>query len=258
MTYRIIKQIIYGIFYLLLLVGILFAVYLYLIQPEPTCFDRSQNQGEEGVDCGGPCESCAIRELDPIRVLPGVLLSVPGGGSSFIVQFRNSNATHAAKEFLYTINFYGSQDELISTIEEQSFIYAGEVKFITHPNLKINPDRIKRSEVLISNIDWVLRDEFPKPGIQARQTKLEVSTAKSDRDEVIITGVLSNNNSFILQQASIHARVSDRIGGLVAASKTLLEDIPAFSEKEFSIIMPISPGLADNELQFDLYLEPLQ
>ena len=25
---------------------------------EPTCFDRIQNQGEEGIDCGGPCEPC--------------------------------------------------------------------------------------------------------------------------------------------------------------------------------------------------------
>ena len=26
--------------------------------PEPTCFDGKQNQGEEGIDCGGPCYRC--------------------------------------------------------------------------------------------------------------------------------------------------------------------------------------------------------
>ena len=25
-----------------------------------TCFDRIQNQGEQGVDCGGPCKACEI------------------------------------------------------------------------------------------------------------------------------------------------------------------------------------------------------
>ncbi|MEM9051708.1 MAG: Ig domain-containing protein [Bacteroidota bacterium] len=25
---------------------------------EPTCFDEVKNQGEEGIDCGGPCEEC--------------------------------------------------------------------------------------------------------------------------------------------------------------------------------------------------------
>ncbi|MFH1332316.1 MAG: MopE-related protein [archaeon] len=26
--------------------------------PTPTCFDKTKNQGEEGVDCGGPCPAC--------------------------------------------------------------------------------------------------------------------------------------------------------------------------------------------------------
>ena len=28
-------------------------------EPAPTCFDGIQNQGETGVDCGGPCSSCS-------------------------------------------------------------------------------------------------------------------------------------------------------------------------------------------------------
>ncbi|RLI90517.1 MAG: hypothetical protein DRO95_06075, partial [Candidatus Altiarchaeales archaeon] len=28
--------------------------------PCPSCFDGIQNQGEEGVDCGGPCEPCGV------------------------------------------------------------------------------------------------------------------------------------------------------------------------------------------------------
>ena len=33
---------------------------------EATCFDGIQNQGEEGVDCGGPCPACGkyILHLD--------------------------------------------------------------------------------------------------------------------------------------------------------------------------------------------------
>ena len=29
-----------------------------VVDPEPTCDDNIQNQGEEGVDCGGPCAAC--------------------------------------------------------------------------------------------------------------------------------------------------------------------------------------------------------
>ncbi|MBD3310189.1 tandem-95 repeat protein [Candidatus Woesearchaeota archaeon] len=30
----------------------------------PTCYDRIRNQGEEGVDCGGPCEPCEVCSSD--------------------------------------------------------------------------------------------------------------------------------------------------------------------------------------------------
>ena len=33
----------------------------YVAPPKPTatCYDGIQNQGEEGIDCGGPCAPCA-------------------------------------------------------------------------------------------------------------------------------------------------------------------------------------------------------
>ena len=31
-------------------------------EPEPTCFDGIKNDGEEGVDCGGPCKPCPVVE----------------------------------------------------------------------------------------------------------------------------------------------------------------------------------------------------
>lgn len=34
----------------------------YVVSEKPqTCFDGIQNQGEEGIDCGGPCKQCKIR-----------------------------------------------------------------------------------------------------------------------------------------------------------------------------------------------------
>lgn len=29
-------------------------------QPEATCYDKIKNQGERGVDCGGPCDTCPV------------------------------------------------------------------------------------------------------------------------------------------------------------------------------------------------------
>lgn len=41
-------------------------------QAEPTCFDNIQNQGEEDIDCGGPCQACkkcpSCDDNDPITI----------------------------------------------------------------------------------------------------------------------------------------------------------------------------------------------
>ncbi|OYT41540.1 MAG: hypothetical protein B6U86_02040, partial [Candidatus Altiarchaeales archaeon ex4484_43] len=46
----------------------------------PTCSDGIQNQGEEGIDCGGPCPPCKIEQPDIV----GNVLKYTGRGSLLI------------------------------------------------------------------------------------------------------------------------------------------------------------------------------
>ncbi|MBI5072257.1 hypothetical protein HZA99_00405 [Candidatus Woesearchaeota archaeon] len=32
-------------------------------QPEATCYDKIKNQGERGIDCGGPCDACPVAPI---------------------------------------------------------------------------------------------------------------------------------------------------------------------------------------------------
>lgn len=49
---------------------------------EPTCFDEVRNQGEVGIDCGGPCEECKPRCDD--RVLNGTEQFIDCGGEDCV------------------------------------------------------------------------------------------------------------------------------------------------------------------------------
>ncbi len=49
-------------------------------EPSATCFDASQNQGEEGIDCGGPCPPCEQSSCDD-RKKNGEETGVDCGGS---------------------------------------------------------------------------------------------------------------------------------------------------------------------------------
>ena len=62
------KQILYLISYLTVIFLIFLSIYLIWFKPTPACNDNSQNQGETGVDCGGPCEPCEIKTLSLVEV----------------------------------------------------------------------------------------------------------------------------------------------------------------------------------------------
>ena len=58
MSYKSRKQFFYGIIYLVIFGLIGAGIYFALTSKEATCFDGIQNQNEEGVDCGGSCNTC--------------------------------------------------------------------------------------------------------------------------------------------------------------------------------------------------------
>jgi PGF-pre-PGF domain-containing protein len=43
-----------------------------VVEVKPSCSDSLQNQGETGVDCGGPCSACKVTETPPPVVTPPV------------------------------------------------------------------------------------------------------------------------------------------------------------------------------------------
>ena len=61
---RLLKQFLYGFFYLAILVSLIWLVYSFEFKPAPNCFDGKKNQEETGIDCGGSCISCEVKALN--------------------------------------------------------------------------------------------------------------------------------------------------------------------------------------------------
>ncbi|MDP2629201.1 MAG: FxLYD domain-containing protein [Candidatus Harrisonbacteria bacterium] len=250
MPFRTIKQIIYALFYLLIIAALGYGLYAIAIQPSASCSDGKKNQGEEKIDCGGPCQSCALKEAEPLRALPAVVIATPdGSGSTLISQFRNPNSAFGARSFDYSISLFGSQGELVEQIQDSSFIYGAEVKFVIRPNIAVLAERVQSSEISIANVEWVSREDFPQPRTELRSVSLEISEEKLNRVEAIVHGTIRNDNAYSLSRVIVNARLTDRIGALAGASRTVVENVEPFSEAEFTIIIPITEedieGLSD-------------
>lgn len=224
MNSRLAKQIFYAAGYLSALFLMIFIVYLIWFKPGPTCFDNRQNQDEIGVDCGGSCQACEIKTL----ILPEVswLKYFPADNQTVIAaEIKNSNLNYAADSFSYTVDIYDNSGAKIKSLMKNSFIYAGEIKYLVEP-IEIDSKKIKEILISFSNINWKLNEEFKKPLVQLRELKTE-STA--------VSGFLTNNNAFRLSKIRIFGFLYNQYGILISASKTELEDISAFEEKFFKI-----------------------
>lgn len=244
---RTIKQLTYGFFYLAILAGIAYGGYLVFRETAPSCFDNRRNQGEEEVDCGGPCESCAIRKLLPLQTK--VEYFPVGDNTTVILTLSNPNLEYGADSFSYTLNFLGSNGQPLFSLIKESFIYPAEAqKVIIEPNLKFNSRLVAgQPELVISNPVWKSVREFSEPQLQTRQVKTEVQGS-----QVTVSGILVNRESASFARATVGALVlqqlSDETNRLVGASKTILQNLQPFEERAFKIIIPLSSTFKLSEI----------
>ena len=87
--------------YLILLALVSLLIYN-ILKPDPTCFDGKQNQREEGVDCGGPCQPCEEEiNAQDLKVMEKAF--VYGGPKKYDVMAKisNPNDQYGSPKFSY-------------------------------------------------------------------------------------------------------------------------------------------------------------
>ncbi len=236
---RVIKQIIYGAGYLALLALIVFVVYYIWFKPAPTCFDNIQNGNEIGIDCGGACPSCEIKSL--VSLDDSWIKYFPAETQTAIVaKINNANLRWGADSFNYALDIYGSDGNKIKTISGNSFIYSGEIKYL-FTLAEIDAKNISDIKISFSDVRWKQDTDFPRPAIQTRGIETAIDQSAN---AVIVSGFVANNNAFNLSKLRIIGILSDSKGVPLSASKTELENAPAFTETQFKINFPKNVSLA--------------
>lgn len=245
---KVTKQIIYGFFYLTVLLTVGWGIYASGFFSASTCFDGRLNQGEEEIDCGGPCIACAIKRLQLIRAETQIFNI--DGNTNAVVIFSNPNIGYGARSFSYILNFYNLSQEKIFSLTKETFIYPAEAqKIVIEPNLKVNFSVIAgRPEVLIENLQWAPVKEFNQPRTQLRQVKTELIGNQAN-----ISGLLANREPFALSRAVVNAIVVYKTSRMpIGASKTILQNLQPFEERAFKIIAPLNA--APKIIEFDVVL----
>lgn len=245
------KQILYGFFYLILWVFFFWLVYLAFFRSPASCFDNVQNQGEEGVDCGGPCtKACFLPTSKSIQEVGGVKILYPGQKKiSLLVEIQNSNSNLAANFFNYHFLIYDSSGKLLGSIDDSSFIYANEIKYLAVPGLNFDAvGKIGSVELVIDNVNWVKPERFPKP-----QITIQGENAGVKGEQIQVQGKLADNDTISFAKVEVLSVFYGQLGQADGVSATEIDNLAAGEVKPFSILHPSISGVDLSKTQVFVY-----
>jgi hypothetical protein len=252
--HRVLKQLLYGAGYLGVVAAIGWFVFFRVLMP-PSCTDGIRNQGEEGIDCGGPCASCEIRTLGDLRVLRTVFFIHQNEGTIDLgAQIKNPNVSWGVKKFDYTFVLKGADGRELGRVAGSSFILPGETRWIIRPGggkdfpLVRLPASGGVADVAleiskISSRDWQKLRQFAQDAsILSKNLRFErVAPPRTGFAE--LRGEVENRSSFLVDQVEINAVLWGGGNTVLAIGQTAARTLQPGETRAFTISWPAAfPG----------------
>ncbi len=204
-------------FVLFLIVG----VPLYLIfYKAPTCFDGKQNQGEQGIDCGGPCVKLCPSDFLPPQVIWTKSEYVANGLYNVGAYVINNNLDGAAYNVPYEMSLFDDQGVLITYKD-------GVITIPPHRNTLAFQGAVSTGARIPSKATFVFKGS-PQWVKQTDQLlNLTIGDKKYSEDAHLssLQVTLTNTGITPYKNLTVYAVLSDANGNAVDFSKTIIDSV---------------------------------
>jgi hypothetical protein len=221
---------------------ILASLIIWVSRPAPTCFDDKKNQGEEGVDCGGPCEIACLETAQLPVVLWVRIFKAPGNFFDTASLVDNPNVLFGSSELTYRFRIYDANNILVSIREGKTFVNPGERFIIFESGIDAGERIPQRATVEFDKIIWrrvekekpilkVVRKDFVNLPFPRLFVEVE-NTSILDVKDVYLSAVLfdEEGNAVASSQTKIDFLKAERSQGAVFTWPRSFEKPPASSE----------------------------
>ncbi len=254
MNIRIIKQILYGIFYLLVLAAVGFWIYVRFFAPTPSCFDHIQNQGEQGVDCGGPCAFSCVPSAKPLTSAGDVQSFVFAPGiATLLGQIANPNSYYGANIADYYFAFYDASSTLLGSVFGQTFIYPNETKYVIAPREAIPDGTVSMTMVIPTSTPWIPGTSMGS--VEPALVFLNVEQQNISSGTAVLSGMVQNQGSLSLSRVTIVALLNDASGHRLGVSETAVTNVAVGGTVPFAVTYPADARIIASTTQFFGYAE---
>lgn len=227
------KQFFIAFSFILIFVIIIGGIWLLVNPPKATCFDGIQNQGEKGIDCGGPCGLCPEDIRRPLEFLLGDFIPTLNDNYDLVAKVENPNKDWGIESMLYRFNLYDKNDKLIGYREGPFYILPQEIKYIVDQKFESNivPAKI---EIEFKEIKWRKLKDFNELELRIRNKDYQLIEEKFHQ----ISGVVENKSNFDLAKIEIVGVIFSQNNKIIAVGRTEMTSVLVDESRYFKINWP--------------------
>src|SRR5665213_1607172 len=199
MSTRFAKQLVYGAFYVVIWVLIIWLGYHVFVPATPSPVPAPTTQ--------------------PIQVLSVQAFPATSGHDTFLAKIANQNSDYAAQSFDYSFTINDASGTVLAAYPGQAFLYGGEVKYLLLVNQPIAiPITNLTLSIPTTTVFWIASSSFgpvPDLAIEGLTTTIGSST-------VIASGQVLDSDVATFSNIQVIAIFKDANGNPIDASQTEL------------------------------------
>ncbi len=245
------------VFFFIALLG---SSWYFFSAPQATCFDGKQNQGERGVDCGGPCaHSCEVVRTPEALVIRESAF-VPGGKEGeydVMAKIYNPNDELGAAVLPYAFRLEDGSGNTLAEASGTGFILPQETKTFLLIGLKASS--MPRSvSVTFPEAQWEKFSGYQeKPSLSIINKRYAPVTSGPffGRAE----GTLVNDSIFDFRSVLVKVILRDASGKPLAFNQTEMNTVRTRESRDFQLTWPKAfvgeVAQVDVEPEADVYHE---
>lgn len=226
MSWRLKKKIFYGLILLTIFIFLISGL-IFLLKPKPTCFDNKQNQGETGIDCGGPCLPCEIVNLNLITEKPKIII-YPDNTLDLISKIKNPSEKYGLRKFNYRFIIKGKDTK--AYLSGESFIMPLETKYLLAVNLKKPHFKIDSVELEIN----FSKEDF----IETEKKEVQIKLLNYSISQGYFQAEIINNDNIPYTNVEINFILFDIFENIIATLKTNIDYLEPLERKDIILTLP--------------------
>ena len=214
------------------------------------CFDGEQNNGEQGVDCGGSCSLiCPFQAADP-QVIWAQAFEISDGVYNAAGLIENPNFT-ARLTGQYKLSLFNQDVIRTKEIFGPLDIGPSESQPIFEPSILTGEQEISRAFLeVVDGFEWNRDEPVDNPLVISARTLTDTETRPRLRTTI------ENTSLEAVRDIAVYALLYNREGDIVQASRTFVEYIDRDGNAEAFFTWPLP--FEEEVTKIDVFTEPVE